>query len=684
MFRDYSRLKGKRGAALVRVSSGKQDCDRQKEELLKFATVHALTILKVYEDTRSRLSVHKAADFEKMMATVEKGEYDFILILSQNRFGVKHDFEFATFCNDLLNAGVELWDTVNGLLNDPEDFGGRITTTAHNFASSKEITEKAYHTITGKVHKITKAGTTFFGGHVPFGCAVAVFSSSGQLRFKVEKLGKSHFRKIYPSGHTEERHGSFPASDNDDIPRLCWSSIPGRVELVKNLFNWFGNETWSLNGLARKMMTLEVNYSSEAWQPVQIRRLLSNPVYVGKPTWNRGGGAAKKWEYIGGEYRPVAWKFNRPQATKNRTAADLVPAIAHECLPPLISDELFEKVNKKLEVVAKKPAPKSEALWLAGLVVCAGCGERMSGQKGDPKHRKSDQFICSTYHHKGKGNKCGCWKNAVKHRQLEGMVTDYLEDCGRDAQALIAGTDTETLSPLLRRLASQQRTWQQHWERLVKFNRDNLPDGKHRLDMPYNVWDGDDILNTIPVEVEKDGDDITFSEDFGELELFRALWTNENVRVVNERAGLERRREELYERMKGYTSAYARKRADEEMDELSGRIDSLNAELERHDVAFREASSELHELAAKVERARKELGTNDNRRRADAVRQVVSRIVCHFAKDETATSQKPSTTLEKVEIWLVGSDDDGCGTSVTVHARSNAVSALFFRLVFVG
>ncbi len=669
----WNSLKGKRGAALVRVSGDQQDTDRQIETLKNFIKKWSLSIGEEdwYDDVRSRMEAadeRKAVDFHRLLKRVQEEAYDYILIPAQNRFGMLHDFEFGDFCNTLLKHGVELWDTINGHLNDPLDFATRVVTVVHNAASDAELTEKAYHTITGKVEAIKK-GVTYFGGNLPYGTAVAIFAKDGSLKFRVELLEskrvpvvhkkKKHiyvtrWQKVYPDGTVEEKEGTFPAYEDDDCPRYVWSEIPGRLETVRQVFHWYDMESWTWNGIAAKLTGLGIGgYYGPCWQSVQIKNLLKNPIYIGIPTWNKGGGEAKKWEYINKQFVPVPLHKNRPNPVKKRTEEDYLPIPEQFRPDPIIPIEQFNLVQEKIRAEEEKSKPKpprKAKLWLTGLLYCAKCEQPMYGQCGQRKHRKHPQYVCSTYkRHHGKDNPTNCWKNTVRIELLEQLVQDYLDECQVDIDTLVEGKDNpDVLKPLADKWSMAGKEFRESFARLRRYIWERLPEGVSEFPLPVGI-------GTVPVKVTKDGsvEDSYEIEDEAatSLDVYRHLCATDQTRIVLERCDLCRQREDLYEKMKTYKSEYARQRADEEMDALSAKIAALDVELSRLDTQVEERFQMLMEAKWALQEARQAFQGDSERRKAETVRKVIKKIICTFEEVPGATSQQASTRLVKVEIW---------------------------------
>jgi DNA invertase Pin-like site-specific DNA recombinase len=83
--------KGNRGAAYIRVSDGdKQDPQRQRDTVQRWADNRGLSISRFYEDIEGRNPRAKAerrVHFQQMLADVQAGQWDWVVVDSQERFG---------------------------------------------------------------------------------------------------------------------------------------------------------------------------------------------------------------------------------------------------------------------------------------------------------------------------------------------------------------------------------------------------------------------------------------------------------------------------------------------------------------------------------------------------------------------------------------------------------------------
>jgi DNA invertase Pin-like site-specific DNA recombinase len=172
--------KGDRGAAYVRVSDGeKQDPQRQRETVKGWAQNRGLTISRFYEDIEGRNPRAKAerrAHFQRMLADVQAGKWDWIVVDSQERFGTKDGFEFGYFAHLLRMSNCQLWSVSQGHLT-ADDLATPILTSLHAGSSREELLKMGRRNVSGKRTKA--ANGEWQGGYVPYGYDVACVGQRG-------------------------------------------------------------------------------------------------------------------------------------------------------------------------------------------------------------------------------------------------------------------------------------------------------------------------------------------------------------------------------------------------------------------------------------------------------------------------------------------------------------------------
>lgn len=88
-------------------------------------------------------------------------------------------------------------------------------------------------------------------------------------------------------------------------------------------------------------------------------------------------------------------------------------------IEPIIDEETFEAVQRRLKAVARKHHDQTDYL-LSGKLFCGHCGRQMNGEKGKSKNGNYYHY----YSCLGKKKKFGCEKKAIRKDEIEGIVVD--------------------------------------------------------------------------------------------------------------------------------------------------------------------------------------------------------------------------------------------------------------------
>lgn len=141
----------------------------------------------------------------------------------------------------------------------------------------------------------------------------------------------------------------------------------------------------------------------KAWSRATVAGILKNPVYIGKIRWS---------------YRKNVKQSRGGQIVTQRKANDnyILAEGLHE---PIIDEDLFYKVLKKMSENRKKPVSSSKALKnsFTGLLYCKICGGRMT-RLGKNDHTEYDALKCSCA-------KCKCVSSPMS--TVEKAVLEALE-----------------------------------------------------------------------------------------------------------------------------------------------------------------------------------------------------------------------------------------------------------------
>ncbi len=151
---------------------------------------------------------------------------------------------------------------------------------------------------------------------------------------------------------------------------------PPEAEIVTMIFSLYTQGEQQNDGtfrrlgvslIVRKLNELRIRPRvSEHWSPATIRDILINPVYIGKIRWNWRHGVKKMVDGQVREFRP---------------RAPIEDCILVDGLHPAIVDnETFALAQEYMANNPRQPVPARQKVMnpLAGLVICAKCGRRMT------------------------------------------------------------------------------------------------------------------------------------------------------------------------------------------------------------------------------------------------------------------------------------------------------------------
>lgn len=161
--------------------------------------------------------------------------------------------------------------------------------------------------------------------------------------------------------------------------------IPEQAEIVKLIFNKFVNEHLHCSNISRLLNNMGIkNIRGKDWEVRTVKRLLSNPAYIGVLRWN----------YVGRDKNYNAWIKDQEQWI-----------IKENNHPAIIDIELFNAANKrlneqKLTTSNRRPANIEVRHILAGLLRCDNCKGTLIYSV--PNGRKPS-FQCGAYR-RGKCN----------------------------------------------------------------------------------------------------------------------------------------------------------------------------------------------------------------------------------------------------------------------------------------
>ncbi len=165
-----------------------------------------------------------------------------------------------------------------------------------------------------------------------------------------------------------------------------------QANYIRMIFNWYVNENIGTQNISNRLNDMQVKSpSGRLWGPDSIRKILENPVYIGKVTWNE-----RKAVLVvdNGEFRKT-----RP---KTAPGEFIICDGKHEAI---ISDELFQAAQEKRGRTHRTCDNKELRNPLASLLYCE-CGRAMAyrhSTRGDLKYREP-RLVCNGQKFCGNGS----------------------------------------------------------------------------------------------------------------------------------------------------------------------------------------------------------------------------------------------------------------------------------------
>jgi DNA invertase Pin-like site-specific DNA recombinase len=622
---------GSRGVALLRVSDNKkQDHQSQREIIQSWLDKNGLAVVSWYLDSGSRHEAYKRQEFQRLLKDVEAGRVDWIITDTKDRFGTANIWEFGKFVCHLREHSTQLWSVAQGRL-DTDDAVNSILSTVDSVRSRDEQVNKSIRSIRGAVSG-AKNGE-WQGGVPPYAFDVVCYGIDGQEKWRVLYTGKDQRLRLWPDGRPPDRFdgkGNFPGRDRGDKMRLALSVDKDRIETIKKIFFWLATEAISLRALARRLNDLKISpVINDIWYVSRLRLLLENPIYRdGVPSWGKlSCGDFREWR--DGTYQEV-----EPGQSRGKSKKRQHPEADHVRPQPvegLVDRDTWDRVQAKLAGITRTFAPRNNDLWLAGLLVCGGCGQPMNAwrQRGGGTWELS--YNCRTYRRYGVKNSSGCLLHRVQHNLIESLLGRYLKETGEGLEALLATSagdmECQTIAGLLRQQEGKQWDYLRALGRLwreVRASGARPPEGQ--------PWAYDSLCGAYQAQASTIRADLT--------KQIEAL-DQEHSRLVEGYADLP--------------GKLAREKAKVRIEALEAEIEAVRVKLEPLDLKVQAIRADLERLDEAVVQARKSLAGDESRRKAEAVRRVVRRIVCRF--ERKLYGKQYRSTLVEVRIEPVEGSD---------------------------
>lgn len=644
MNHDASFLKGKTIIAYVRVSDEDSDPERQRRTIRNWAESNDLSISMWFEDTEGRNprdESEKRVRFQQMMRLIESGGVHAVVVDAIERLGFKDQHEFGYFIHHFRSHGCIGWSTVDGNLS-AVDPGAIFQNTAKTIGSALEQANIARRNLDEKAILARKG--EYQGGYPPFGFDVVCFEDGKEV-WRVVYDGGHHRRvKVMGDGtrHRYDGKGNFPSRDKDQILMVRPSiEFAWRLDAVRRMFEWVKEE-----GLSPAQVATRLNLEGiapqvgEAWNKVVVKALLQNPVFLGYPTFNKRG-QGKFVEWTGGAAKPasVAPGSVRPKKGRRRDSGDWI-APAQQQFPAIVDQSIFDDVQAKLKASSEKHGKtrsrRVASFWLRGLLFCGKCRKPMRAWN-EPGWRT---YFCGTYGTYGKHNPTGCRCHRVRADFIEGIVMDYLEETEKKVAVLHALQQKSGIpSAIEEGLKAAEARHDKSWKRMLAFVQESLEDGVQQVE----------ILGQLIV-VEKYGDDIRVPDGFTMHDLSDHFSSERRTDLERSIAEKEQEFDALFQEFRALKSQLAKDRVNEEMVRVEAELKELNEQLAPLSEEVRNHWRENVRMLSALETCRRVMKEGNDRKKAEAVKSVISEVVCHFRYSDVKATSQPKSFLERVEI----------------------------------
>ena len=650
-------LSEKRVVAYLRVSKDTSQSDRQREGINEWAKTNAIRIAHFYCDDQGsnpRDMAEKRADFQQMLRDLQMSLFDALVVFEQDRFGFKDVAQFFTLISILRDNGVELWSVKDGNLSN-EDAGTVFMATAGALTSTEEVKTKGHRSLSKKI-LLARAGK-WTGGYPPYGLDVVCKDERGDFKWRLVWVGHHRRIRIGPDGAEQpyDGKGNVPGRDERDIPTFAPSIRAERLDVVRRVFQWFVEECISPSRIAARLNDLRTDpvFGSQ-WNKQKIKMLLSNPAYVGFPCINKRGGS-RYWEYVDGQLIPVRSTKGRVKGGRRRKREDHVGP-STPVYEPIVSPAVFEQAQQRLEArsrayrekVPTTKAPRVAAFWLRNLLVCAGCNAPMRAWNAQGAKIPYRSYCCGTYGTFGPNNSAGCRSNRVKAEVLEGLVDRYLAETHEKLGAIL-----ESYGQRSRGVSEGPDAVLVEKEEHVRTIRRRIRSAviEHESEHGVHVWcelyaEATKETETVIIE----GREVFLSPVTPPESLFLCLQNQKRPQLESELQRLDEEHTQLVDRVLVLKSLKAIEKANAKIGAIEDRMNAIRSLLTDWVQQMEELAGELASRRQAIQEAGECIGQDGwYRKKAEVVRQVISRLVAHFEPTEGRSNQ-PRSRLTQLDI----------------------------------
>jgi len=393
--------------------------ENQKLMLAKHVSENGWELREIYQDDGFSGTNQNRPAFQRMIADVESGFINTVLIKDLSRLG-RNYLEVGNLAEVFLpKHGCELI-SLNEQLDEMMVF--------RNWFNEQHSKTTSVKVRMGK--RVSAQSGKFVGAYAPYGY---LKDPANRHKLIVDPAAAPVVRKIFEMRAGGAGHRAIAAKLNSDmitpprgrhnnaaVPPLGGSDSSGgnsggyrrrHCEPAKQskicTMDCFGNCTLAMTAAVASASAAARH--SFRWSENTIRDMLKNEAYIGNT--------------ISGKTGSVSYK-NPKQIRKEES--DWIRATAtHE---PIIPPALWEKVNSMTKRRYKSCGSKPAGMF-AGLLHCTTCGVKLRTQTEQRLRKDGTQYvsyICSTYARHGKAV---CSIHGISEKALVALVADHVGAC---------------------------------------------------------------------------------------------------------------------------------------------------------------------------------------------------------------------------------------------------------------
>ena len=295
---------------------------RHRETLLDFAAKNDLTIAKIYEEVVSGESLYARPQMLRLLADVERGDYDAVLCMDIDRLG-------------------------RGAMSDQ----GVILETLKS-ADTKIITPRKTYDLSNEMDETYSEFETFMARQ--------------ELKVIKRRMQRGIKKTIADGGYIANAPYGYVKTTVGKRPTLAVNEEEARF--VRIMFDLYVNKGMGCQHIADAVNAMGAKpHRSAKFGRSSVMKILHNPTYIGEIVWNQKTHIRKG---VKGNIRHIT--INNP-----REKWTIVDGIH----PPVIDKALFEQTQRISAYRSHPPANKGIVENpLAGLVYCSHCGSLMQRQ----------------------------------------------------------------------------------------------------------------------------------------------------------------------------------------------------------------------------------------------------------------------------------------------------------------